>query len=104
MRRLSPVLVAVLALALPLGACSRKETSAKDLREQVSTALQKGDDGLTAEQADCYALLIIPKGKAEAASAKRINDLKITAKEPSSAFGKVLAAAATEARASCGIG
>jgi hypothetical protein len=105
MRRLPLiVLAAVLVPGLSLGACSRKDTSAKDLREQISTALQKGEDGLTSDQADCYAKLLIPTGKGEKAAADRINDLKITDKEPKKALATELAAAATKARTECGIG
>jgi hypothetical protein len=105
MRRLSPLLLAALLVpGLALGACSKKDTSAKDLREQISTALQDGDHGLTAEQADCYADQIVPKGKGEKAAADRINDLKITDKEPEKALAEALGEAATQARAQCGIG
>jgi hypothetical protein len=100
MRRLSPALLAALLVpGLLLGACSRKETSAKDLREQLSTALQKGDEGLNEEQADCYATLVIDE-----VGAKKVNDLKITDKEPSKALATELAGVATKARTECGIG
>jgi hypothetical protein len=99
MRRLSPVFAALLALGLLLGACSQKETSAKDLCEQLSKALPKGDDALTGDQADCYAKLIIDE-----VGAKKVNDLKITDKEPDKALASELAGVASEARTKCGIG
>jgi hypothetical protein len=98
MRRLSPLLAVLLALGLTVGACSRKDTSAKDLKEQVSTALRKGDDGLTRDQADCYADLLIDE-----VGADDVNDIGLTDKEPDAAVAKKVAAAATKARSECKI-
>jgi hypothetical protein len=98
MRRLTPLLVALLALGLTVGACSRKDTSAADLRKQISTALQKGDDGLSKQDADCYARKLVDTvGKDE------INDIKVTDKEPTAAVAKDLGEAATAARSACHI-
>lgn len=97
--RLSPLVAPVLALGLLLGACSQaKDPSAKDVREDVSSQLQKGDDALTKSQADCYAKLLVDE-----LGATRVNDVDFKAKEPSTAMAKDLAAVAVTARTECKI-
>lgn len=98
MRRSSPA-TALLALVLLLGACSQpKDPSAKDLREDLSTQLQEGDDGLTEAQADCFAKLIVDE-----VGVKRLNDIDFQADEPSKGMADELAAAAVTARTTCDI-
>jgi hypothetical protein len=97
--RLSPLVAPVLAFGLLLGACSQaKDPSAKDLRKDVSSQLQKGDDALTKTQADCYAKLIVDE-----LGAARVNDIDFKAKEPSKSMAKDLAAVAVTARTECQI-
>ena len=95
--RLSALVASVLALGLLLGACSQaKDPSAKDLRSDLSSELQEGDDGLTKTQADCYAKLLVDE-----VGVKRLNDIDFQDKEPSKAIADDLAAVAVTARTDC---
>lgn len=96
--RPTPVLASVLAVVLLLGACSQKDPSAKDVREDLSAALQDGEDGLTKDQADCYAKLIVAEVGVDA-----INDVDFKDQEPSGDLADDIAAAAVTARATCDI-
>jgi hypothetical protein len=98
MRLRTPLVATIVSLSLLTGACSRSEPSAKDTREDLSAALQKGDDGLTKKQADCYAKLIIEKVGADA-----VNDVGFNAKEPSKDMAADLAAVAATAGDTCDI-
>lgn len=93
-----PLLAALLALGLLVGACSGSDPSAKEVREDLASALQEGDDALTEEQAECYAKLIV-----EEIGADKVNDVSFTAKEPSDELAEELAAVARTARTSCKI-
>ena len=87
-----PLLAALLATGLLVGACSQSDPSAKEVREDLSKALQKGDDALTRVQADCFAKLIVDE-----IGAKKVNDVGFSAKEPSDELAEELAAVATTA-------
>jgi hypothetical protein len=99
MRR-SPLLFALLALALLFSACGKpKQPKADELREKISVELRQATSSLTKKQADCYADLLVDE-----LGAKVINDIDITDKEPEPAVAKGIATAATKAGARCGIG
>ena len=91
-----PVIAAVLAAGLLLGACSQSDPSAKEVREDLAEALQKGDDGLSRDQADCYAKLIVDE-----IGVDEVNDVSFNAKEPKAELAEELAAVATTAREQC---
>jgi hypothetical protein len=96
--RTRPLLAVLLATGLLLGACSQSDPSAKDVREDLSSALQKGDDPLTEAQADCYAKLIVDE-----IGADKVNDVGFSAKEPSDELAAELATVAQTARTKCKI-
>lgn len=99
MRR-TPVLLALLAFALLLGACGKpKAPSADKVREELSIELRDATPSLTKVQADCYADLLVKE-----IGAKKINDLDLTDKEPAPDVAKDIATAATAASTECGIG
>lgn len=93
-----PLFAALLAAGLLVGACSSSDPSAEDVREDLASALQKGDDALTEDQAECYAKLIVDEIGAE-----KVNDVSFTAKEPSDELAEELAAVARTARTECNI-
>lgn len=95
--RPSRLAATVLALGLLLGACAQaKDPSAKDVRADLSAALQDGDDGLSKAEADCYAKLVVDE-----VGADEINDIGFSDKEPESAVAKAIGEAAVTARAEC---
>lgn len=96
--RLSLFAAPVLVAGLVLGACSSKDPSAKDVREDLSVALQKGPDGLTEKQADCFAGLLVKELGVEA-----INDIDFTDSEPSAELAEAIASVAVTAGAACQI-
>ena len=93
-----PLLAALLAFGLFVGACSSSDPSAKEVREDLASALQKGDDALTEDQAECYAKLIVDE-----IGAKEVNDVSFSAKEPSDELAAELATVAQTARTKCNI-
>lgn len=96
--RSTRLLATTLALGLLLGAgaCSRSDPSAEDLRDDLSDALQRGEDGLTEEQADCYAAIIVEEVGRDA-----LNDVDFDDEEPTAAVGGKLGDAAKKAEAEC---
>ena len=91
-----PLIAAVLATGLLVGACSQSDPSAKEVREDLAEALQKGDDGLSRAQADCYAKLIVDE-----IGADEVNDVSFSAKEPKGELAEEIAAVATTAHEQC---
>jgi hypothetical protein len=91
-----PLLATLLATGLLVGACSQSDPSAKEVREDLAEALQKGDDALSRDQAECYAELIVEK-----VGADEVNDVSFSAKEPSDEVAEELATVAATARDKC---
>jgi hypothetical protein len=98
MRLRTPLLTAALCLGLLVGACSQSKPDAADLRKDLSSELQKGDQALTKAQADCFAKLLVDE-----VGADDLNDVKFDDQEPTSKLGKQLASIAAEATSKCDI-
>ncbi len=94
--RLRPLIAALLAAGLLLGACSTSKPSAKETKEDLSDALQDGADALTAKQADCYADLIVDE-----VGADEVNDVGFNATKPNAKLAEQLADIAQTARSTC---
>ena len=95
----TPVIVAALVLASLVGACSQqKDPTADELQDDLVEELRKVDTDLTADQADCYAGLLVKE-----VGVKDIVDVKFSAEEPSDEIADGIAAAAVAARDECGL-
>ena len=99
MRRFS-VLGAAAALLLTAAACgsSEDELSAADIKTELSANFQSGEDGLTKEQADCYADLII-----EEAGVDTLKDIDLSAETPPAEIQDAVAAATARSVDECGL-
>lgn len=99
MRRFS-ALGAAAALLLTAAACgsSDGELSAADIRRELSANFQSGEDGLTKEQADCYADLIIEK-----VGVDKLKDIDLSADTPPATIQDAVSAASDQAIDECGL-
>lgn len=98
MPRRSLSVLAALTLVLVLGACAGggKDDSAAEVK--VHVAEQMIDVGLSGEQADCFADLVVEK-----VGANEVQDVDFSADAPSSKQQEDLAAAALQALSDCKI-
>lgn len=97
-----PTAIAALAatVALVLGACGGpSDPTGAELVEEISEELRSSDPSLTAEQADCYAELLVDE-----VGTDEINDLGFTDDEPDPEVAQAIATAAVAAREACGLG
>ena len=95
----TPAIAAVLVLTVLAGACSQqKDPTADELQDDLVEQLRDADASLTADQADCYAGLLVAEVGVE-----DIVDVKFSAKEPSAGMADGIAAAAVAAREQCGL-
>lgn len=91
------LVAATFALGLLVGACAgADDPSAEELEEDLSEALQEGDDGLSEAEADCYAALVV-----EEVGTDELNDIGFSDDEPEAAVAQALGDAAVSARAEC---
>ena len=96
--RHSPVIIAVLALGAVLGACTQQDDPTEsELKEDLVTELREVDSSLTAEEAECYAGLLVDK-----VGVKDVIDVGFSESEPDELADKV-AEAAVAAREDCGL-
>lgn len=97
MRRFS-VLGAAAVLLITAGACgsSNDKLSEADIKAELSTNFQSGGDGLTKEQADCYADLLI-----EEAGVDKLKDIDLSADTPPAEIQDAVAAASEKAIDEC---
>jgi hypothetical protein len=94
----TPVIAAALVFVLA-GACSQQEDpTADELQDDLVEQLREADDSLDADQADCYAGLLVKEIGVE-----DIVDVKFSAEEPSDEIADGIAAAAVAAREECGL-
>ena len=95
-------LVALVVLAGPLAvlpACSQQDDpSPEELTEDVAEELRERDSSLTAEQAECYAALVVDELGVDA-----IQDVEFSDEEPTPELAEGIAAAAVAARDECGL-
>ena len=92
-------IAAALALASLVGACTQqKDPSADELQDDLVEELRDIDASLTADQADCYAELLVDK-----VGVDEIVDVKFSAEEPSAKVADGIAEAAVAARDQCGL-
>ena len=95
--RHSPVIVAVLALGVILGACTQQDDPTEaELTEDLVEELRDIDPALTADQAECYAGLIVDEVGVE-----DVVDVKFSDSEPSNELDDKVATAAVAAREEC---
>ena len=103
MRRSTPLLAVLFAMAALVGACSQqKDPKAADLRKDISEELQELEPNpLSKAQADCYAELLVE----DEADAKLLADVRFSDAEPPAEDGvrDKIAAAAIAAREDCDI-
>lgn len=99
MRRFS-VLGATAVLLLTAGACggSNDQLSEADIKQELSANFQSGGDGLTKEQADCYADLLI-----EEAGVDKLKDIDLSADTPPAEIQDAVATASEKAIDECGL-
>ncbi len=90
-------LVAAVALAALAGACAQDDPTEAELREDLTEELRDIDPELTADEAECYAELLVDEiGREE------ISDVDLQDEEPSAEIAEQLGAAAVAAREGCG--
>ena len=100
---------ALVALLLPLaalsGACSQQDDpTADELQEDLAEELREQDGELSADEADCYAgLLVAEIEDREELGLEAVNDVDFSDEEPSADLADAIAAAAADARAECGL-
>jgi hypothetical protein len=98
MRRTSPLLAAVLALGAFLGACSQqKDPTVAELREDLVEELRDVQPSITADQAECYAALLVQ----DKSDVDDFVDVKFSESEPEPEVAERIAAAAVAAREDC---
>ena len=101
MRRSAPLLAVLFAVAGTVGACSQQKDPTKaELKDDLVEDLREVDTALSADQAECYAGLLVDKvGVAD------LNDVKFSDAEPSTEDGVAdkIAEAAIAAREECDI-
>lgn len=91
--------LAVLALSLTVSACAGgDEVTDDDVAEDLSTELQDGPTGLSADDADCVAESLV-----EQLGADELADVDFAADEPPEADREELAAAVQQALGDCEI-
>lgn len=99
MRR-TPFLGSVLAVALTLGAGACSSGNKKDdpdkIRKELSEQFQKGDDGLSKTQADCFAGVLIDE-----VGADKLADIDFSADEPPKDLQDDFTKAAVKAVSNC---
>lgn len=78
------------------GCTGQKDETEADLTEQISDSLQGSGAGYSAEQADCYAGIIVDEAGFEA-----LKDLDLTADEPPEELQDEIASAALRATEEC---
>jgi hypothetical protein len=101
MRR-TPLLgaVATASLLFMLSACGGSgddELSAADIQKELSATFQRG--GLTEEQADCYAKIVVEKVGVE-----KLQDVDLSADTPPAEIQDAVGEASTQATEECHIG
>lgn len=89
--------LAVLAISLIVSGCSGgDEVTDDDVAEDLSTELQRGPTGLSADDADCVAESLV-----EQLGADELTDVDFAADEPPEGDREELAAAVQQALSSC---
>ena len=99
MRRSPRFVTALAVVALSLGACAGGSSGAKsedDIHASLSTHFQ--NDGLSKEQADCYADLVVEEVGVDALKGAKVGD-----EEPPAKQQEAYATAALRAVDECGI-
>jgi hypothetical protein len=92
-------LVALASFALVAGACSQQDDpTPEELQEDVAEELRERDSSLSADQAECFAGLIV-----EELGVDEIQDVEFSDEEPTPELAEGIAAAAVAARAECGL-
>jgi hypothetical protein len=89
---------AALLLGLGLSACAGTETDPDDLRADLAEELEDDGDGLDAEQADCFAGVLI-----EEIGVEELDDVDFNEEEPPAELQAQIAEAATLAVDECDI-
>ena len=94
------VLGATAVLLLTAGACGNSdgELTAADIKTELSANFQSGGDGLTKEQADCYADLLI-----EEVGVDKLKDIDLSADTPPAEIQDAVATASEKAIDECGL-
>ena len=96
-RRPTPLLAALLVVGVAVGACSQQDDPTEaELTEDLVEELREVDPQLTADQAECYAGLLVDKIGVE-----DIVDISFSASEPEDEMAPKVAEAAVEARTTC---
>ncbi len=91
------LLLAAVPVALLSGACSQQDDpTPAELRADLAEELRDRDSTLTADQAECYAGLVV-----EELGVDEIQDVDLSDEEPTAEVAEGLAAAAVEARDEC---
>ena len=72
--------------------------TAADIKTELSANFQSGGDGLTKEQADCYADLLI-----EEVGVDKLKDIDLSADTPPAKIQDAVSAASDQAIAECGL-
>lgn len=99
MRRISLLgVVAALPLGLGLPGCAGADTDPDDLRADLSEELQADGDGLPADEADCFAGILIDEIGVE-----ELEDVDFNDEEPPEELRAQIAEAATIAIDECDI-
>ena len=101
MRRSTSLLAVLFAMAALVGACSQQgDPSKAELTEDLTEDLREVDPDLTADQAECYAGLLVDE-----VGVKDLADVRFSDAEPPTEDGVAdkIAAAAIAAREDCDI-
>jgi len=97
MRRATPLILVVALAAGVGGACAGEDDkSADELTEELAEQLERRDDSLDTEQAECYAAIIV-----EEIGADELQDVDLSADDPPDELEAPLAAAASRATDEC---
>ena len=97
MRRSTPLLAAVLVVATAVGACSQADDPTEaELTADLVEDLREVDPALSADQAECYAGLIVDK-----VGVDEVGDVRFSDAEPDTEIAEQVADAAIEARTAC---
>jgi hypothetical protein len=96
-RTLLTVVAAAVPLALLAPACSQQDDpSPEELTEDLAEELRERDGSLTADQAECFAGLVV-----EELGVEDIQDVELSDEDPTSELAEGIAAAAVQARDEC---
>lgn len=89
----------LLLLGAVTGACTQQgDPSPEELQEDLSEELRERNPDLTADQADCYAELLVEELGVDA-----VMDVDFSDEEPSADLAEGIATAAAAARDDCGL-